>query len=154
MFEFCKKLVAVANFSGAMEAETIQKNAVSPKNLRSRGNFLKTVNVVSLAIILFMFTACESGELGIVNTTWVSKNVDGTFKLHFSNKTVVTFTGYDNNVEAGSFSGTYTKNNSTINMTFYDVTLGESKATGIIDGASMKFFFDDDPTFVLFFVKK
>ena len=38
MFEFCKKSVAVANFSGAVEAETISKNAVSSKNLRSRGN--------------------------------------------------------------------------------------------------------------------
>ena len=57
MFEFCKKLVAVANFSGAMEAETIQKNAVSQKNLRSRVNVL---SIISCCLIAVIFSSCAT----------------------------------------------------------------------------------------------
>jgi hypothetical protein len=38
-------VVAGANFCSAVEAETISKNAVSPKNQKSRGN-LEKINLI------------------------------------------------------------------------------------------------------------
>ena len=56
MLEFLNKPVAGASSCSAMEAETIQKNAVSPKNQRSRRNQLNVFKWLFI-IILTLFTS-------------------------------------------------------------------------------------------------
>jgi len=55
---------AVANFGGAMEAETISKHWRSSKSQMSRGNFLKKTCLAVLAVVVMicglLFSGCSS----------------------------------------------------------------------------------------------
>ena len=53
--------VAVANHSGAMEADTISKNGRSSKSLTSRGNFIKKA-CVSLLAAGIIFSGCKKDD--------------------------------------------------------------------------------------------
>ena len=54
---------AVANFSGAMEADTIQKHGRSSKSQKSRGNILRRAcfGLLTAGIILLSINACTGG---------------------------------------------------------------------------------------------
>ncbi|MDR0829501.1 MAG: hypothetical protein LBN95_05245 [Prevotellaceae bacterium] len=63
MCQFFKK-TAIANTCGTMERETISKNRVIPKNVRSRGNFLMAV---TLFCVVALITSCST-RLATVTT--------------------------------------------------------------------------------------
>lgn len=70
MVHFLNKSVAGAKICSAMEAETIQKNAVSLKNQMSKRN--RTIMyVLGLYISLFLVTSCGGGSTGGGSTSSV-----------------------------------------------------------------------------------
>jgi hypothetical protein len=62
MYQDLNKSTALANSCSAMESETIQKNGVSPKDLktRSRGNFFALLLSIGFAIVVF--NSCAENE--------------------------------------------------------------------------------------------
>ncbi|MCL2596487.1 MAG: hypothetical protein FWD66_02255 [Paludibacter sp.] len=83
MQKFNFNSAANANCS-AMKAETIQKNAVSPKNLRSRGNFLMFGKMKNILLILLtvagLFTTTNS-----VSAQTRTKIADGVYLVSYGN---------------------------------------------------------------------
>ena len=55
---------AVANFGGAMEADTISKHGRSSKSQMSRGNFLRTTYVLASVLVMATSIACGGGSGG------------------------------------------------------------------------------------------
>ena len=64
-----KNSVAVANFSGAMEAETIQKNAVIPKNLRSRNEMKEYLVLTTTIFIIFFQSTALNAQMSAISAS-------------------------------------------------------------------------------------
>jgi uncharacterized membrane protein YphA (DoxX/SURF4 family) len=132
MLEFLKTQQSHANYStSAMEADTISKNGRSSKSQMSRGNFLRKICFVLLAIV-FIFSGCEkkgggeddaaSGFYG----TWVG-NAYG-----FDVTIVITSSGWNLSAPSAEFydNGTYTMVDvNTANL--YSVKYGLNVGTGV-----------------------
>ena len=114
-----------------------------------RKTILSYLTITAIAI-LAAFTSCDkptddpnNGNGNVVNTdtlvnsTWIITFSNGTiFRLNFANTTTATLTKEFYNGTSISYPGTYTKDKSTVYMTFYDG--GEAqKLIGIIDGVTM-----------------
>ena len=70
MLEFSKTIeVAVANQSGAMEAEPISKNGRSSKSQMSRGNFLRKACVLSVIYIFAYTCTCFAQDVIVTKDT-------------------------------------------------------------------------------------
>jgi len=83
MLEFSNKRVACADNCNAMEAETIQKNAVSPKNRRSRKNLL-----LFFIVAMFVFTSCATSPYKM-KADFVGFSDKITTSYNYTNKCIV-----------------------------------------------------------------
>jgi len=121
---------AVANCSGAMEADTISKNGRSSKSQMSRGCFFKK-SMFMLAVV-FIFNSCEKkggdddGVSGFYGT-WVG-NAYGV-----SVTVVITSSGWDLSAPGAEFYdyGTYTMTNANT-ATLYSVKYRLDTGTGVL----------------------
>ena len=98
----------VANYSGAMEADTILKNAASSKSLMSREKMflINSLGAIAMAVIMFSMVACGSGSGKIPNGTYCEVGNDSR---------CITFSG-GNFVEWGSMKRTYIIKGDEINL--------------------------------------
>ena len=88
MLQILCNSVASANICSAMEAETISKNAVSPKNHKSRRNFL-----MILAVFVLFISSCygqisssnNNDGVSINGITWAKQNA-GAFSIEDNGK--------------------------------------------------------------------
>ena len=87
MLKLKNQLQRQLNLFSAMERETISKNHVSPKNVRSRGNLARLEHTLFVALCLFSVisanaqTATTDPGVDINGVTWATRNVGmpGTF---------------------------------------------------------------------------
>ena len=87
MLKLKNQLQRQLNLFSAMERETISKNHVSPKNVRSRGNLVRPEHTLFAALCLFSVisanaqTATTDPGVDINGVTWATRNVGmpGTF---------------------------------------------------------------------------
>ena len=101
MLEFSKLLVgatadtAVANFSGAMVAETISKHGRSSKSHKSRGNIIRKAcfALLTASIIVLSINSCTG-----INQSSGSKSERWEYTvLHFNHNSKYRTLGYQNN---------------------------------------------------------
>jgi hypothetical protein len=100
MYQDLNKSTAGANSCSAMEPETIQKNGVSPKDLktRSRGNFFALLLSIGFAIVVF--NSCD--EIEKENDT-----IEETLACEDIHPSASTFTTIDVRIEYTSADGRY-----------------------------------------------
>ena len=78
-----KSEIAVANQSGAMEADTISKIGASSKSLMNRGNFFSFFVIAALAVSV-AFMSCGGGSGKSISGTYVCSLGTETASIIFS----------------------------------------------------------------------
>ncbi|MDR3327581.1 MAG: hypothetical protein LBT04_05580 [Prevotellaceae bacterium] len=79
MFKESNKSVASANnICSAMEREPISKNRVSPKNVRSRRNFLSILTASLFLTMCCFITSCEKEDNSDIDNTAKTNTLKGT----------------------------------------------------------------------------